>query len=457
MKKSVMSLTILFAFCNVPAALSQTVSPTEASTPPASIARPASTNGKVSSRLTRISSTSLQPITDAYCRANLGFPCYSPQEIYNAYGLTPFLKAGFNGTGQTIVIIDAFGSPTITQDLQAFDAGFGLPDPPSFTVLTPLGTVPFDPNNQDQVAWAGETTQDVELAHTMAPGADIVLLTSPVDQTEGVQGLPELLKLERYALEHKLGQIISQSWVATENTLFGAAGQKVINDFEDFYQQAANDNITVFAGTGDGGTANLQRDLKFYSFPTVNFPASSPFVTAVGGTSLYADTSGNYQYEIGWGNPYSGASGGGVSQQFSEPSYQYSLPASVQATLNNHRGLPDVAFNGDVFTPEIVYLSFFGPQSAGFYAAGGGTSAGAPAWSGLIADINQLIGRPLGFLNPKLYAIGERAGSFHDITFGSNAQLFNGVSGYSAGPGWDFVTGWGTPDLNRFIWELARQ
>jgi subtilase family serine protease len=131
------------------------------------------------------------PPTDDYCRSQLGFPCYSPQEMQTAYGLTSLLEAGYNGTGQTIVIIDSFGSPTIQQDLRIFDAGYGLPDPPSFTVLAPLGTVPFNPANSNHMTWAQETSADVEWAHAMAPGANIVVLTSPVNQSDGVQGLQE--------------------------------------------------------------------------------------------------------------------------------------------------------------------------------------------------------------------------------------------------------------------------
>src|SRR5208337_4639841 len=162
------------------------------------------------------------------------------QEIQNAYGLKSLLSAGFTGAGQTIIIIDSFGSPTIAQDLTAFDAGYGIPDPPSFKVLAPLGTVPFDPTNSDMVGWAFETTLDVEWAHAMAPGANIVLLTSPVSQTEGVQGLPQFLALEQYALNNKLGKIISQSWTATENTLFSPAGEKLTSEFEDFYLGAVS-------------------------------------------------------------------------------------------------------------------------------------------------------------------------------------------------------------------------
>jgi subtilase family serine protease len=411
------------------------------------------------SRVTRVKglkliATDSQAPTDAACLVNFGTPCYSPQQIRNAYGVTGILDAGFNGAGQTIIIIDSFGSPTIAQDLKSFDAGFGLPDPPSFTVLAPLGTVPFNPNNGDQVGWAAETTLDVEWSHAMAPGANIVLMTSPVSETEGVQGLPQFLSLEKYALDHHLGNIISQSWGATENTLFTSAGEKVITDFEDFYQKAANENVTVLASAGDGGTANVEvNGTTVYPFPTVNFPASSPFVTAVGGTSLFATESGRYQFEATWIG-----GGGGVSQQFSEPEYQFVLPPSVQQTLGNHRGIPDVAYNADPNTSITIYLSFFGPTAAGFYTIGG-TSEGSPQWAGIIADANQLAGHPLGFLNPKLYLVGATAqfAFFHDVTFGSNAADGPAVPGYIATPGWDFTTGWGSPNLGGLAWELARQ
>jgi subtilase family serine protease len=395
----------------------------------------------------KLVATSLIAPPDAFCRANFGIPCYSPQEMRKAYGLTPLLASGYTGAGQTIIIIDAFGSPTIASDLHAFDVGYGLPDPPSFKVLAPLGTVPFDPTNSDEVGWAFETTLDVEWAHAIAPGANIVLLTSPVDETEGVQGMPQFLSLEQYALAHNLGKIISQSWGATENTLFTPQGQQVFADFEAFYEQAAQQSVTVLASAGDTGSANVElNETTFYPFPTVNFPASSPWVTAVGGTSLYADTSGNYQSETVWDNA-TGAGGGGVSQQFSEPFYQFGLLPAVQKTLGGHRGLPDVAYNADPNTPILVYSSFLGPANTGYYFIGG-TSEGSPQWAGIIADLNQLAGRPLGFLNPQLYllgAIGLQRDFFHDITVGNNS--FAGVPGYSATVGFDLASGWGSPSL----------
>ena len=409
----------------------------------------------------KLVTNSLQAPPDTFCRANFGVPCYSPQEIQNAYGLAPLLSDGYTGAGQTIIIIDSFGSPTIAEDLQAFDEGYGLPDPPSFTVLAPLGTVPFDPTDSVQVGWAFETTLDVEWAHAMAPGANIVLLTSPVAETEGVQGMPEFLQLEKYALDHQLGKIISQSWGATENTLFTPAGFKVLNSFENFYLRAAAEGVTVLASSGDTGSANVELDgATFYPFPVVGFPASSPLVTAVGGTSLYADTSGNYQSETVWNDAATGAgaSGGGVSQYFAEPLYQFALPKADQTLLKKHRGMPDVAYNADPFTPILVNVGFFpNPNDNGYYFIGG-TSEGSPQWAGIIADANQLAGHSLGFLNLKLYLLGALRAQdafFHDITVGNNS--YAGVPGYNATPGWDLATGWGTPNLGKLAWELAKQ
>jgi subtilase family serine protease len=268
--------------------------------------------------------------------------------------------------------------------------------------------------------------------------------------------MPEFLYLETYALDHHLGKIISQSWGTTENTLFDAAGQRVFEGFERFYERAALQDVTVLASTGDTGSANLELDLAaYYSFPTVLFPASSPLVTAVGGTSLVADAHGNYESEMVW-NDSAGAGGGGVSQQFSEPIYQYWLPRWEQETLGHHRGLPDVSYNADPYTAILVYISYLGPSTAGYYFVGG-TSEGSPQWAGIIADANQLAGRPLGFLNPRLYLLGALSHDsvfFHDITMGNNS--FDGVLGYDATPSWDLASGWGSPDAGRLVWALAR-
>ena len=327
--------------------------------------------------------------------------------MQTGYGVSALLADGIDGAGQTIVIVDSFGSPTIAADLAQFDADYGLPDPPSFKVLSPLGTVPFDPTSSDMQGWAFETTLDVEWAHSMAPGASIVLLTSPVSETEGTVGMPEMLALETYALDHHLGHVISQSFGATENTLFDDAGKKVIADFEAFYARARHERVTVFASAGDNGSENQEQDaVTFYPFPTVLYPASSPNVTAVGGTTLSLDTSGTYQGEVVWDADGDGAGGGGVSQYFPEPLWQAPLPRADQKILGGHRALPDVAYNGDPESSILVYISFYGADYAGDYSIGG-TSEGSPQWAGIAADLNQLAGRPMGFLNGKLYALGE--------------------------------------------------
>jgi subtilase family serine protease len=393
------------------------------------------------------------PPTDADCRAKASQPCYSPQEIQAAYGVSALLADGFDGKGETIVIVDSFGSPTIADDLKQFAADYGLPDPPSFQVIAPLGTVPFDPTSSDMQGWAFETTLDVEWAHALAPGANIVLLTSPVSETEGTVGMPELLQVETYALDHHLGHVISQSWGATENTLFDDAGRQVVSQFEALYKRARAEHVTVFASAGDSGSSNAEQDgVTYYPFPTVGYPASSPYVTAVGGTSLTADTSGNYGSEVVWDD--NGAGGGGVSQTFAEPGWQRLLPASVQRQLSGHRGLPDVSYNADPATAILVYLGIPGVRP-GYYFIGG-TSEGSPQWAGIAADFNQIAGRPLGFLSSKLYllgAVGALAPLSHDITVGNNG--LNGVPGYSATPGWDLATGWGTPKLGDLGRALA--
>ena len=153
------------------------------------------------------------PPTTAQCERTYGIACYQPGQLRTAYNLPPLYGKGITGTGQTIVIVDSFGSPTIRQDLAAFDKQFGYPAPPSFTIIHPAGNVPaYNPNNSDMVGWAGETTLDVEYAHAIAPGASILLVETPVSETEGVHGFPQIVAAEKYVLNHHLGDVISQSF-----------------------------------------------------------------------------------------------------------------------------------------------------------------------------------------------------------------------------------------------------
>ena len=188
------------------------------------------------------------PPTTASCEKAYKVACYQPAQIQQAYGLPAVYASGVTGKGSTIVIVDSFGSPTIKNDLSVFDETFGLPAPPSFQVIQPAGKVPaYDPGNSDMVGWAGETTLDVEYAHTVAPGASIVLVETPVSETEGVHGFPQIVTAEEYVLRHHLGDVISQSFSATEQTFPNAAAVQALRGA---YQLAARDHVTVLAAVG---------------------------------------------------------------------------------------------------------------------------------------------------------------------------------------------------------------
>ncbi len=372
---------------------------------------------------------------------------YTPEQMRAAYGLTSLYNSGKRGQGQTVVIIDSYGSPTLQQDLATFDQQFNLPAV-KLQVLSPLGTVPFDATNSEMQGWQGETSLDVEMVHAIAPEASIVLLTSPVDETEGVAGLPQFLQLEQYAVDHHLGSIVSQSWAASEVSLNDAAGQAELAQWETFYQQAATQKgITFFGSSGDSGATDYtDASLSaLSSTPTTSFPDDSPWVTAVGGTTL-TNSGGSFQ-EVVWNN--GGASGGGVSRFFAIPSFQQTLPQSDQQILNGKRGVPDVAAAADPNTGLAIYY-------AGQWTLAGGTSAASPLWAGVMAIADQVAGRPLGYINPALYKIAatsQYSSAFRDVTSGDNSYSGKGVSvqGYQATTGWDPVTGLGTPNAANLI------
>src|SRR6185437_13089420 len=192
------------------------------------------------------------PWTTALCESQLNIACYEPDQIRAAYNEAPLLSKGITGKGATIVIVDSFGSPTIKSDLSTFDKQFGYPDPPSFKILTPAGKIPaWDPNNADMTGWGGETTLDVEYAHAVAPGANIVLVETPVSETEGVTGFPEIVKAEKYVIDHGIGDVISQSFDATEETF---TRFKQVEPLRAAYKDAYAHGVTVLAATGgDGG------------------------------------------------------------------------------------------------------------------------------------------------------------------------------------------------------------
>ncbi len=394
----------------------------------------------------------LVPPNYASCQTQ-NIVCYSPGEIKVAYGLSSLAAKGFSGSGQTILIVLPFGSPTIAEDLHHFDASYNLPDPT--LVIRRFGNVPpFDPTNSDQLYWADRASATVEWAHAIAPAATIILGETSTDPNS-VQGVQQLEQAEQTALSENLASIIVQPWQITENTLFSTDGQSLLNSFNSLFQNATTrQKVTFLATAGSTGSSNVDASGNLYGSPTVVFPASSPWVTAVGGTSLYTDSTGDYQYETVWNNS-SGAGGGGVSQYFAEPFYQrVALAPTIQAVLKHHRGIPDVAYDADPHTGVPVYETF-NPERIGFSIVGG-TEIAAAQWGGIVAIANQYAGRPLGFLNPALYLLGAAKLDYfflRDITLGNNA--FDGIPGYTAVPGWDPASGWGTSNPGQLIPDLC--
>ena len=357
----------------------------------------------------------------------------TPTQIRNAYGINgiTFQSNGGtiagNGAGETIAIVDAYDDPSISADLAAFDQQFGIAAPPSFVKVGinrngVASTTSFPTANS---GWAGEIELDVEWAHAIAPAASI-LLVEAYNATDS-----SLMTAVDYARNYSGVVAVSMSWGQNE-----FAGQTVYDSH--FTTPAGHTGVTFFASSGDSST--------------IGYPATSSHVVSVGGTSLNVDSAGNYLGESAWSG-----SGGGLSQVIGQPSYQNNLvihSGSRIVPANGMRAGPDVAFNADPYTGVAVYGAF----GFGGWAQVGGTSAGAPAWAGLMAIVDQ--GRlPAGQTSqtsldgytqtlPALYALPSS--DFHDITTGSNGNV-NG----SAGPGFDLVTGRGTPVANLLVAALS--
>jgi subtilase family serine protease len=443
-------------------------------------------------------SGSTTPPAESDC-FSVGRRCFTPTSMQASYNLPPLYAANDDGRGMTIAIIDSFGNPNMASDLGNFDTQMGLPHmcgEPGVTCAAGMPTFQhLYWNGKTQVKapppkskgagiqvrnlWALETALDVEWAHTIAPGANILNITTNPAETLGVQGFPAMMNAEQFVVDHHEANVITQSFGAAEET-FGST-QSLLNLRHAFISAAAN-GITVLASSGDFGTANPGKtpikNPKTIPFPTVSWPASDPLVTGVGGTYLCtdpvtgtgvdsADPPVNCQSnpgvrEVGWI-----ASGGGFSHIFAKPSYQDTLPAG-STPIDTMRGVPDVAYQASSRTGVLVYDTAPGdaeggltcpsgnPCSAGWYVVGG-TSSSAPQWAGLVAIADQIAGHGLGLINPTLYALasGPNYGTyFYDVTTGNN-QLDPAVPGYPATTGWDPVTGLGTPNAAILVPALA--
>ncbi len=412
-----------------------------------------------------------QPRPTSACVTALGIRCYSPAQFAEAYRLNELAAAGIDGRGQTIAIVDSYGSPTIRNDLHQFDQTFGVSNPygvpvdpaiapdPRLRIIHPAGVVPrFDSSNSDMVGWAEETTLDVEWAHVMAPKANILLVETPTSETEGTAGFPEIVKAENYVIKHQLASVITQSFGATEETF---PSKKALLHLRSAFINAQKHDVTVLGSSGDEGSTDYKLNGKdLYPKQVNSWPSSDPLVTSVGGTRMNLDDSGaRLSPDVVWNDSAAGiqaAGGGGVSSIFPRPAFQN----GDKSVVGKWRGTPDVSLNAAVDGGVWVYYTFVGPSSP--YHVIGGTSAAGPEFAGVVAMADQIAGRRLGVINNALYTI-PYGGGLVDVTSGNNdiGPFTNSdghtyhVPGFEARTGYDLASGLGTIDPARFVAALA--
>src|SRR5271157_75962 len=442
--------------------------------------------------------------------------CYPPSFLKKAYNFPPTTgRGGLDGTGQTIVIVDAFGSPTIQSDLDTFDTAFGLP-PTTVQVLCgptwtgaptddcpvkTIGDLTSAPNAGicGATGWAEETTLDVTMSHALAPGAKIVLVVAN-DCNDTSFNAAELAVVDRSSLS---GSIMSQSFGQPD--AFVDPATRAVADGG--YATATLNRWTIIASSGDDGANEAFRG--GIAELTPSWPASNPLNLAAGGTqgqpyggqygpppgsggtfTCPANTNCNtglvvinggpngcttafrpgvpssctpvgYGGEAAWNEVFTlglgTTTGGGVSKLYGRPSFQgYLSPVFTtllgSTILGSGRLNPDVSFNSAVNGGVLAYAGFPVPAR---WLVFGGTSAAAPAWAGIMALVNQANGFPVGFITPRIYGLNkvQLKQSFQDITVGNNSitEGFFGVNGFNASKGYDLTTGWGTPDVSLFI------
>ena len=386
--------------------------------------------------------------------------CYDPYQIRHAYNVDTLINSGFDGKGKTIVIVDAFQSPTLLSDLNYFITFYGLPSlnglggptNPSLGTFTQIAPDGLGPPNS---GWAGEITLDVTMAHAIAPGANITLVLAKSNDDA------DILSATKYAVDNNLGDIISQSFGENESCM----DPTLLAQQHQVFADATAKNITIFASSGDDGAGQPTCDGTSL-VKAVSTPAVDPLVTAVGGTSLQAarycltvlgcdpnanPAPGTYLGEVAW-NEWAigfGATGGGFSVLFDEPSYQ-------QGTIHGgkQRGAPDVSYDAAVLSGGVLV------RFTGSWFLFGGTSAGSPQWAGILAIGDQKAGYNLGFINKALYHIGQTqqhyATSFFDITTGNNSVPPYVNPGFNAGPRWDATTGLGSPKTDGLVDSLIQ-
>lgn len=429
---------------------------------------------------------------EAYGRTEFPYAVcgYNPQQIQGAYGLTQPIASGYDGSGQTVAIIDAFASPTIVSDVQTYSARHGLPafSNNQFSQVVAPGTYHHpDTRKLDPSGWYGEETLDVEAVHTTAPGASIVFVGAP-------NNLQDLDAALNHVVDKHLAQIVSNSY-GFSGELLHPGFEKPVNDI---LIEAALTGVGVYFSSGDSGD-----ELSATGQAQPDWPAVSPFATAVGGTSLGVGASNNHLFETGWetgrdpisnfGTPgaayattppggFYGGSGGGTSRIYAQPSYQAGVvPASLARRWSSApaRVVPDIAALGDPNTGLLVgqTQTFSNGTYYDEYRIGG-TSVACPLLAGMMAIADQYKGSPHGFANPAIYAFfGSGTPGLYDVVQNPTGQQEaevrvnfknseDGSAGYSyslrtldhpgqttlaSAPGYDEITGVGTVEGAAFL------
>jgi kumamolisin len=355
-----------------------------------------------------------RPVAKAqFRRARAVSTSYTPPQIASLYGF----PTGVNGSGQTVGIVE-LGGGYQASDLQTYFSQLNVAEP-SVTEVSVDGGANSPGSDAD-----GEVMLDIEMIGSIAPGANIAVYFAP--NTD--QGFIDAITDAVHDTARKIS-VISISWGGPEDS-WTQQSQTAMNAA---LQDAATLGVTVTVAAGDNGSSDGETDGKLH----VDFPASSPYALACGGTTLTASGS-QISSEVVWNESSNqeGATGGGVSTAFALPSYQSSAKIPAQPETNFvGRGVPDISGNADPSTGYNIRVD-------GQDEVVGGTSAVAPLWAALVALLNQQLGSPVGYLNPKLYPLGESA--FRDITSGNNDD--NGLGYYSAETGWDACTGLGSPN-----------
>jgi subtilase family serine protease len=350
-----------------------------------------------------------------------------PADIERAYDLGPLHQDGLDGYNQTIALAEV--STFNQSDIQAYDRQYNILAPPVQVIPVAGGATTNDP----------ESTLDIDLVHAIAPHAQIDVYESPNDLLSVAEMVSQIVSDDQ-------AQVLNISLGTCEAELNASIANVFLTSLGDSFRRADAEGMTILVASGDAGAYDCQD-----SQLSVNAVAASPFVTSVGGTTLFLHANGTFDYEAGWEGPLEEVGGGGgLSVLYQSPSWQTG-PGVENVYSNGMREVPDVSADADPLTGYAAYYTGDGCSSLSqCWQIVGGTSAATPLWASLVLLMNQLAEqrgqRPLGFLDQALYQLEAGSGSrvtaplpFHDVTIGGNLY-------YDATPGWDYSTGWGSPD-----------